>query len=121
MAIKKLVCIECPTGCHITVDIEKNKVLKISGNKCPKGEKYALSEAKNPMRVLTTSVLVEGMPFKMLAVKTDKPIPKAKLFEAMRKVKKIRLKKPVHVGGVVASNFMGRGVNLIATKEFFWK
>jgi len=119
MTKKNIICIECPQGCHITLDMEANKVMKISGNKCPKGEKYALSEIKNPTRVLATSVAAEGMPFKMLAVKTDKPIPKTDLIRAMREVKKIRVKKPVHVGEVIASNFMKPGVNLVVTREFF--
>ena len=119
MTKRNIICIECPQGCHITLDMEENKVMKISGNKCPKGEKYALSEVKNPTRVLTTSVAVEGMPFKMLAVKTDKPIPKGELVRAMSEVKKIRLKKPVSVGGIVLSNFVQPGTNLVATREFF--
>ena len=119
MTRKNIICIECPNGCHVSIDTDAGKVVKISGNKCPKGEKYALSEVKNPMRVLTTSVLVEDMPFKMLAVKTDKPIPKAELVNAMVEVKKIRVKKPIHVGGIVAENFMGLDVNLVATREFF--
>jgi len=119
MIKKSLICIECPLGCHITVDTEKNKVIKITGNKCPKGEKYALSELQNPVRVLTTSVLAEGFPFKLIPVKTDKPIPKARLLEAMKEVKRIRVDRPIHVGDIVASNFLGTDANLVATREFF--
>ncbi len=119
MIKKKLICIECPVGCHITVEIDNGKVISISGNKCPKGEKYAFSEMQNPVRVLTTSILTEGMPFKLVPVKTDRPIPKAKLTEAMREIKEIRIDRPVHVGDIVVSNFLGTGANIVATREFF--
>jgi len=119
MIKKSLICIECPVGCHITVCMEKNRAVKITGNKCPKGEKYALSEIQNPVRVLTTSVLAEGMPFKLVPVKTDSPIPKARLIEAMREVKKIKLDRPMHVGDVVVPNFLGTNANLVVTREFF--
>jgi len=36
--IKKLICIECPQGCAMVAEIENGRVLKLSGNKCPKGE-----------------------------------------------------------------------------------
>ncbi len=119
MIKKSLICVVCPVGCHIVADMEKNKVIKITGNKCPKGEEYVLSEMRNPVRVLTTSVLAEGMPFKLIPVKTDRPIPKARLLEAMREVKKVRVDRPIHVGDIVAANFLGTDANLVATREFF--
>jgi len=119
--IKKLICIECPNGCAVSVDIEGDKITKISGNKCPKGEKYAREEIKNPRRILTTSVLAEDLSFKMISVRTNKPIPKKDLLRAMEKVKKIRIKKPVHVGDIIVENFMDLGADLIATRECFWK
>ncbi|RKY42515.1 MAG: hypothetical protein DRP85_02560 [Candidatus Makaraimicrobium thalassicum] len=51
------------------------------------------------------------------SVRAGKAIPKSRMDEAMRGVKKIRLKRGVHVGDVVADNFLGLGVNLIATRE----
>ena len=115
--IKEMTCIECPTGCNLTVEYEGCKVLKVSGNTCPKGEPYAVSEFENPQRILTSAVLCEGLALKMLAVRTDKPIAKTKLFEAMDEIKKIRLRIPVQAGDIIAANFLGLGVNLIATRE----
>ena len=115
--IKRMICIECPNGCELSVDIENGKVSEVSGNQCPKGEKYAVSEVENPVRVLTTSVLAVGMARKMVSVRTDRPIPKADLFKAMDEVKKIRVTKPLHTGDIIAENFLGSGANLIATRE----
>jgi CxxC motif-containing protein len=117
MMTKKLTCIECPEGCRLTVDIEDFKIIKIAGNKCPKGEGYAISEIKNPARILTSSVLSQGLELKMIPVRTDKPIPKSRIFEAMNAIKKIKVKKPLNIGDIIVKNFLGLGVNLIATRR----
>ncbi len=115
--IKKITCIECPKGCPLTVDIENCKVVSVTGHECPKGEKYAKTEIENPMRILTAVILAEGLPVKMVPVRTDKPIPKARLGDAMVEIKKIRLARPVGVGEVIAENFLGTGVNLVSTRK----
>ena len=115
--IKKLTCIECPKGCLLSIDIENCRVVKVSGNECPKGEKYAVQEIENPMRILTSAVLAEGLSLKMVPVRTDKPIPKSKIMEAMGEIKKIRLKSSIKTGSVIVENFLGLGVNLLATRN----
>ncbi len=113
---KKLTCIECPMSCALSADIENCKVVKISGNKCPKGETYAVSEVENPLRVLTSAVVCENLPLKMLPVRTDNPIPKVRLMEGMNEIKKIRISKPVAVGEILVKNFLGLNANLIAAR-----
>ncbi|MBN3040408.1 MAG: DUF1667 domain-containing protein, partial [Candidatus Omnitrophica bacterium] len=90
------------------------------GNKCFKGKAYAEQEVKNPQRVLTTTVKTQGLEIKMLAVKTSKPIPKAKINQAMKLIKKFRLKKQVHAGEVVIKNILGLDADLIATRDIFF-
>ena len=114
---KNLVCIECPKGCLLSVDIENCRVVKVRGNECPKGEKYASSEIENPMRVLTSAVLAEGLSLKMVSVRTSKAIPKSKISSAMDEIRKIRLKSPVKPGDIVSANFLNLGADLISTRE----
>ena len=114
---KTITCIECPVGCSLSVDIENCKVVKVTDNKCPKGEPYAISEIENPMRILTASVLAEGMCLKMIPVRTDKPIPKHLIFKAMDKIRGIKLTSPVSAGDLVMADFLGLGVNLVATRS----
>lgn len=114
---KELTCIECPKSCRLTVDVENCRVIKVSGNKCPKGQDYAKAEIENPQRVLTAVVLAKGLPIKMIPVKTDKPIPKTKILAAAAEIKKIKVVKSLRIGDIVAENFMGMGVNLVATRE----
>jgi CxxC motif-containing protein len=114
--IRNLICIQCPKSCPLTVDFEGCHLVKVEGNKCPKGADYAKTEIENPLRILTGTVLTEGLALKMLPVRTDNPIPKARILEAATEIKKIRLTKPINIGEVIVSNFMGLGVNLIGTR-----
>ncbi|MFZ2603942.1 MAG: DUF1667 domain-containing protein [Candidatus Omnitrophota bacterium] len=111
-----MICIECPVGCVLEVDMD-SKPIRITGNECPKGENYAISEIENPQRILTSSVLTQGLALKMVPIKTDRPIPKKDLLKAMEVIKKIRLKKTVAVGDIVMKDLLGLGVNLVATRE----
>ncbi|HQP91707.1 MAG TPA: DUF1667 domain-containing protein [Candidatus Omnitrophota bacterium] len=100
------------------MDIENCHVVKVEGNTCPKGEKYAISEIENPLRMLTTGVLSKGLDLKIVPVRTDKPIPRSRIFEAMGEVKKILICKPVSAGQVIVKDFLGiSGTNLIATRK----
>ena len=114
---KKITCIECPVGCSLSVDVENCKVVKIDGAKCDKGEKYAIAEIENPVRILTSVVLAEGLSVKMVPVRTTKPMPKAKIPEAMDVIRKMKLTRPVKVGDVVAGDFLGLGIDLVATRD----
>ena len=113
---KKLICIECPKGCGLTVDIKDRRVFKVEGNACPKGEKYAVSEVENPKRVITSTVLAKNLPLKMIPVKTDAALPKDKIFDAMSEIRKIVLSGPVRVGDIIKRDLAGLGVNLVATR-----
>lgn len=115
--IKELICIECPKGCSLSVNIENSLVIKVSGGQCPKGEEYAISEIENPCRILTTTILTEGRVLKILPVRTDRPIPKRRIFEAIKEVRKIKVNKALKAGDVILKDLLGMGINLIATRD----
>ncbi len=117
MMMKKLTCIECPKGCRLTVDVADDKVVKVAGNECPKGEGYAVFEIENPSRILTSTVSGQGLNLKMIPVRTDNPIPKSRIFDAMEEIKKIRVKRPLNAGDIIVKDFLNLGVNLIATRK----
>ncbi len=50
---KNMICIVCPMGCHLTVDTE---TLEVTGNTCPRGEKYGKEELTAPKRVITSNL-----------------------------------------------------------------
>ncbi|MFH1798519.1 MAG: DUF1667 domain-containing protein [Candidatus Omnitrophota bacterium] len=114
---KTIICTECPEGCILAINSENYKVTKVSGHKCPKGKKYASAEIENPVRILTSTVLTQALSIKMVPVRTDKPIPKFMISEAMKAIKDIRLVNPVQTGDVIAENFLSLNVNLIASRD----
>ncbi len=114
---KRLTCVECPKGCVLSVDIENCMVVDIIGSECPKGKKYAADEIENPVRILTSAVLTEGLSLKMVPVRTDKPVPKNSILKAMEEVKKARISKAVPAGEIIIKNLLNLDVNLISTRE----
>lgn len=115
--IRDIICIECPKGCALTVNIKNKAVVSVSGNKCSKGREYAVTEIENPLRILTSAVYSRGLSLKILPVKTDRPIPKGKILPAMEEIKKIRVNKSFREGDIVVKNLLNLGVNLVATRD----
>ena len=114
---KEITCIICPIGCKILVDKKGNKVEITEGNKCKKGINYATNEALNPRRVLTTSALVEYGNWPLVSVKSSRPIPKDKIFEVLKEIKKIKVKAPIKIGKIIIKNVANTGINIISTKS----
>jgi CxxC motif-containing protein len=114
---RKMTCIECPKGCALSVDYEGCRFIKVSGNECPKAEKYAASEIEDPVRILTSAVLAKNLSIKMVPVRTDKPVPKPRLIEGMGIIKRLCITEPVIIGDVIFKDFLLPGVNLIATRS----
>jgi CxxC motif-containing protein len=114
---RNMICIECPKGCNLSVDIENCKVISVKGAKCPKGTGYAISETEEPARILTATVRTEGLALKLVPVRTNKPIPKKDLQKAMQEIKKIKITNPIKAGDVIVENFLGIPVKLLATRE----
>jgi CxxC motif-containing protein len=114
----KVICVGCPSGCEVTLTIDdKGEVTKITGNRCKEGKKYATEEYRNPVRVLTATVLTQGSSQPLLPVRTDKPILKARLSEGMRVLVKVRAKPPLKTGDILVPNLLNTGANIIATSD----
>lgn len=115
---KKMTCIVCPIGCELSIEYNlvdgKPTDISVSGNTCKRGEKYATTELISPERTLTTTIRTNGAETPMLPVKTSKPIPKDKLFEAMKLVNANTAKLPVKTGDVIIADFICEGINLVA-------
>lgn len=117
MEKRELVCIGCPVGCSLEVEINNSEVTKVSGNTCKRGEAYAQKECTNPTRIVTSSVNVEGGLEAVVPVKTESDIPKGKIFDCVKELKNVVIKAPVHIGDVIVENIAETGVKIIATKE----
>lgn len=111
----EMICINCPLGCSLTVERDGDN-FKVSGNTCPRGEKYAVNELTHPVRTLTTTVAVANREGAYLPVKTAKPISKGKLFEAMALVNSTKAVAPVKIGDVIIENMLGEA-DLVAASD----
>ena len=116
---RELTCVVCPAGCKITVTLDDGKITDITGFTCARGKKYAESEVTAPVRTLTSTVsIMTTVGKKMLPVRTDKAIPKEKLFDGMAIVRKTSVSAPVKAGDIIVKDFIEDGTNLIACKDF---
>lgn len=111
--MKELTCIVCPRGCRLKVDDN----MEVTGNACPRGKIYAINELTNPTRTITSSIRVSNRPYTLVSVKTDKPVPKDKMFDVMKEIDKLSIDAPTRIGQVVLANVLGTDSNIVITKD----
>ncbi len=116
MTERVITCINCPMGCRMTVALEGDQVVSVTGNTCKRGDTYARQECTDPQRMVTAVVEVEGSACP-LSVKTRTPIPKARIRDCMAALAQVKLTAPVHEHDVVIANVCGTGVDVIATRS----
>jgi CxxC motif-containing protein len=112
--MKEMICIVCPRGCHLKID---ENTLEAQGNTCPRGEEYAKNEIVSPMRTITGSVGISGGIHPRLAVRTNRAVPKSKMFEIMAALHACKVHAPVKHGDVIIENVFGTGANVIASRD----
>lgn len=115
-----LTCIGCPLGCQIEVMMDEDgEILLVTGNTCPRGDKYARKEVTAPTRIVTSSVRVYGSKTgeRMVPLKTASDIPKGKIMDVIRDLRGVSVPCPVRIGDVLFRNVAGTGVDMIATKN----
>lgn len=116
-------CTICPSECLLTVKVERDangavaQVRSVTGNKCPRGDKFAHQELTCPMRVLTTTVAVSGGDEALLPVRTAEAIPLELHAQAMDLIRGLEVKAPIRMGDVVLPNLLNTGIDLIASMD----
>lgn len=117
MERKELICIGCPLGCNLTVEMDGGQVVSVNGNTCKRGDDYARKELTDPRRIVTSTVPVAGGNLPVVSVKTASDIPKGKIRECLCALKGVTLTAPVQIGDVIVENVADTGVDVIATKS----
>lgn len=116
--VREMTCVACPLGCQLAVELtENNEVVSVTGNTCKRGEQYAFDECTNPVRMLTTTIKVNGGSLPVIPVKTSAPIPKGKMFDCMKVINSVVVDAPIKMGEVLISNICDTGVDIVATNE----
>lgn len=114
MREQEIICTICPLGCHIHVVGEGDCIQQMKGHNCTRGKHFARSEFICPVRTLTTTVYVDNAKEPLLAVRSEKPLPKDKLFACMETIRNLVFYPPIGEHEVLIEDIAGTGVNIIA-------
>lgn len=114
-------CTTCPSECLLTVEVEREangavvEVRSVTGNNCPRGDKFAHQELTCPKRVLTTTVAVSGGDETLLPVRTAEAIPLKLHAQTMDLIRGLVVNAPIRMGDVVLENLLNTNIDLIAS------
>ena len=133
----EMICIVCPRGCHLSVGDAPD--FMVSGNFCPRGERYGREELAAPERTVTATCPLLRTPATKVAsrtpasgiedslnenlskprrvpVRTTGSVPREKIGELVSLLLHTGVTLPVHAGDVVVENWENSGVSVIATR-----
>ncbi len=116
-------CTTCPSECLLTVDVKRDadgavvEVRSVTGNSCPRGDKFAHQELTCPMRVLPTPVAVSGGDEALLPVRTAEAIPLSLHAQAMDLIRGLVADAPIRMSDEVLPNLLDTGTDLIASMD----
>ena len=116
-------CTTCPSECLLTVEVKRDAngavaaAHSVTGNNCPRGDKFAHQELTCPMRVLTTTVAVSGGDEALLPVRTAEAIPLALHAQAMALIRGLVVNAPIRMGDVVLEDLLGTNIDLVASMD----
>jgi CxxC motif-containing protein len=114
--MKELTCIVCPNSCSLKIE-KVNDVWVVTGNKCKRGEKFAINEMTCPMRTISSTVRTTFPDAPVVPVRVSAEIPKDKIFDVMEEINKVILDKRVKRGYKVISSCLGLNVDVIVTSN----
>ncbi len=115
MREKIITCITCPQSCQITLISENENIISMEGFTCKRGEEYARNEFYHPVRILTSSAKVEGAGVPLVAVRSNKPVPKELQIDCIREIHKLCLHPPIRRYDILIKNILNTGADIVAT------
>ncbi|WP_300921087.1 DUF1667 domain-containing protein [uncultured Dubosiella sp.] len=116
--IRHLTCINCPLGCALRVTVDEDtKNIRVTGNTCPRGKTYGISEVTDPKRMVTSTVFVKKGVQNVVSCKTERPVSKEKIFHVMNALKNTVVEAPVQLGDVLIEDVADTGIRIVATRN----
>ena len=113
----ELTCIGCPMGCPLIVTMEDGAVASVTGNTCPRGREFAISEMTAPKRTICSTVRTAFPDAPVLPVRVSADIPKDRIFDVMDAIRTVTVSERIGRGDVVIPDVLGLGVDVIATSS----
>ncbi len=115
--IQEMVCITCPMGCRMELEIENGEMKAVQHNSCKRGIEYAQQEYYDPKRMVTATATVTGRVLKRVPVRTSQPISVKHIHDLLHAIYALIISEPLPVETAVIENFAGTGVNVITTRN----
>lgn len=116
--VKNIICVACPMGCPVSVEISDNgEIASVTGNTCKRGDAYARAECTNPVRSLATTVKVNGGIYNVVPCKSAGSLPKDKITECMKVINEASADAPVKLGDILVKNILNTGIDIVATNH----
>ena len=113
-----IICIVCPVSCPVDVEwTQEAGIISIQNHLCRLANDFIQSEVFDPKRLLTTSMPVDQGDWPLVSVKSDPPLPKAMMLDAMDEIIGKRVTAPIQIGDVLVENILDTGCNIIATRN----
>jgi len=109
------ICICCPTGCHLTIQLADGNI-EVTGNRCPRGDNYARQEINDPRRIVTATVAAAGNPHCRIPVKSSEPLPCAMIPALLEELYAMQVSLPVAMGQILLKDYCQTGIDIIATR-----
>lgn len=112
------ICICCPAGCHLEITRAEDGSIQVSGNNCPRGDKYARQEMSDPRRTVTATVAAaaaKGDFHCRIPVKSTAPVPMALIPGLLERLYALKVKLPVTIGDILLKDCPQPGIDIVAT------
>lgn len=113
---KEFVCIACPNSCRLTVS-EKDGEITVTGNDCKRGIDHGISEYKNPLRMITSTVAILGGTLPRLPVIGTGEIPKTRMNDCLDEIYGVSVSAPIKRGEIIIQNIKDTGVDIVASRS----
>lgn len=114
--MRELVCIGCPNGCQLQIE-RCGDGFAVTGNHCPRGREFAVSEMTAPKRTICSTVKTAFPDVPVLPVRVSADIPKDRIFDVMQALRGVTVTERLARGDVVIEDVLGLGVDVIATSD----
>lgn len=98
--MKELTCIGCPRGCTLKIERDGDG-WSVTGNTCPRGREFAISEMTAPKRTICSTVRTAFPDAPVLPVRVSADIPKDRIFDVMDALKTVTVSERIGRGDVV--------------------
>ena len=113
---KECICIVCPNSCRLVIS-EAGGKLTVSGNECKRGEEHGIQEYRQPLRMLTTTVMISDGLLPRLPVISTAEIPRTKINECLALLYKTKTTAPLRRGDIIIKNICDTGLDVVASRS----